>query len=90
MFFKNQKIQRYALVTLSAFLIGMSQIAFISSVHANPPADGGNAAGSNSVSVVVTEQIPGAKCVSIGGNGVATKKYRCDVQSGFGSVVALF
>ena len=90
MFFKNQKIQRYTLVTLSAVILSMGHIAFISPVHANPPTAGDTAATPNSVSVVVTEQIPGAKCVSIGGNGVATKKYRCDVQSGFGSVIALF
>ena len=55
MFFKNQKIQRYALVGLSMFLISISNISLISPVHAAPTSNE-----KNSVSVVVTERIPGA------------------------------
>lgn len=80
MFFKNQTKHRYTILFLSTIILGIGHIAFISSAHAT----------GTGVSVVVTEKIPGATCSVINDKGVTTKKYRCYVQSGFGSVIALF
>lgn len=48
-----------------------------------------NASGAGEpVTVIVSEKVPGADCVAVegSGNGVTTKRYRCTVQGGFGTV----
>lgn len=50
----------------------------------------GNVFAASETTVIVTEQIPGMGCTSIGGDTPETKKYKCTVQSGFGSVMAIF
>jgi len=40
--------------------------------------------------VVVTEQIPGMDCVSIGGTTLETRKFECTIKDGFSSVMDIF
>jgi hypothetical protein len=50
----------------------------------------GNVFAADETKVVVTEQIPGMNCTKLAGNGPESNKYECTIQSGFGSVMAIF